>query len=449
MLLTARPFDRALPRLRSHRRAYGTPPPKQREDMTGSLRHPRPRRIAPGLVLVIALAALGVTASPASAEPHVVKRGETLGGIARRYACKLGELKAANDLRGDAIRAGQELVIPPSCGNAPAADAPPDTAKPSSKSAAPKKKTLTHEVLPGESVEEIALRYGMPLDALQAKNKRVLAKGLKPGLRLKVETLKDERAQRKITYTIEAGDTLGGIAKRFGVSLKDLQRMNPGKKPERLRIGDRLVIYGEGKPTRSQAVGLPQRGRLVDGEQFKDVAGTFLRRPHLTWGTNETVRAMKAAIAEVRKKHPKVHDLVIGDFSRKEGGFLPPHKSHQSGLDVDLGFYFKGQPKHGPKAFLDATRVALDLEATWTLVTALVGPSEAASNIEYMFIGYPVQKKLYDYARGKGVSEAKLDWLFQYPRGSRAMRGIIRHEPGHTNHIHLRYKCPSGDVACL
>lgn len=411
--------------------------------MTGALRLLQHSRLTLGL-------ALALTALPARAEPHVVRKGETLGSIARRYDCKLGELKNANDLRGDAIRAGQKLVIPPSCGNAPAAEPPADqAAKRSAKSAAPKKRTLTHEVLPGETIEEIALRYGMPLDALQHKNQRLLAKGLKPGLRLKVETTSDERAQRKITYTIESGDTLGTIARRFGISVKDLQRMNPGKKPERLRIGDRLVIYAEGRPTRSQAVGLPQRGRLVDGEQFKDVAGTFLRRPHLAWGTNETVRAMKAAIAEVRKKHPKVHDLVIGDFSRKEGGFLAPHKSHQSGLDVDLGFYFRGQPKDGPKAFLDATRVALDLDATWTLVTALAGPSETASNVKYMFIGYPVQKKLYDYAKDKGVPEAKLDWLFQYPRGSRAMRGLIRHEPGHTNHIHIRYKCPSGDVACL
>lgn len=419
--------------------------PIHREDMTGTLRHRTHQLLAAGLVCTLAL-----TVVPARAEPHVVKKGETLGGIARRYACKLGELKAANDLRGDGIRAGQKLVIPESCGAPPKA---PEPAKPDVTADKPataiKKKKVTHEVLPGETIEEIALRYGMPLDELREKNKRVLAKGLAPGQRLKVETLKDERAQKKITYTIEAGDTLGSIARRFGVSVKDLQRMNPGKNPERLRIGDRIAIYKEGRPGRSQAVGLPQRGRLVNGEQFKDVAGTFMRRPDLAWGTNETVRAMKAAVAEVRRKHPKVHDLVIGDFSRKDGGFLAPHKSHQSGLDVDLGFYFKGQPKAGPKSFLDAQRVALDLEATWTLITALVGQSEAASNVEYMFIGYPVQKKIYDYAKDKGVPESKLEWIFQYPRGSRAMRGLIRHEPGHTNHIHIRFQCPNGDVACL
>lgn len=392
--------------------------------------------------LASVLLALALT-TPASAfaESHTVRRGETLGGISKRYGCKIVELKAANNIAGDNIRAGQKLEIPATCKNAepaPMANVPPA-----------KRKKVTHEVLAGETVEEIALRYGMPLDELRARNAKVLAKGLKPGLRLKIDTYQDERAQRKITYTIEGGDTLGSIGRRFGVSVRDIQRMNPGKNPDRLRVGDRLVIYKEGKPGKSQAVGLPQHGRLVDGELFKGVPGTFLRREDQTWGTNETVRALKAAIAEVRRKFPRVHDITVGDISKKDGGFLAPHKSHQSGLDVDIGFYFMGQPKAGPRSFLDATRIGLDLEATWAFIMALVGQNEESSNVEYMFIGTPVQEKLYKYAQSKGVSEAKLDWIFQYPRGSRAMRGIIRHEPGHTNHIHIRFKCPSGDQNCL
>lgn len=373
----------------------------------------------------------------ALAETYKVRRGDTLGGISGRYGCELGELRRANNLTGDTIRAGQKLEIPESCKKAEPPPVPTG-----------KRKKLTHEVLAGETLEEIALRYGMPLDELESKNARALAKGLKPGMKLKVETSQDERAQRKITYTIESGDTLGGIGRRFGVTVRDIQRMNPGKNPDRLRVGDRLVIYKEGKPGRSQSVGRPQHGRLVDGEHFTNVPGTFLRRPDLTWGTNETVRALKAAIADTRRKYPRVHDLVVGDLSRKEGGFLAPHKSHQSGLDVDIGFYFKGQPKAGPKSFPDALHVALDYEATWHFIMALVGPSEAASNIEYMFIGYPLQEKLYKYAQEVGVPASKLAWIFQYPNGSRSMRGVIRHEPGHTNHIHIRFKCPAGDQAC-
>lgn len=402
----------------------------------------------PTLALALGSLIIALSVAPmAHAEPHVVRKGQTLSSIAGRYGCKLSELKAHNGLRGDGIRAGQKLEIPDTCKDAPAAELEAENSgkKPQ---AAKKPKRLNHEVIEGETLEMIALRYGMALEDLRKNNERALKNGLKPGQRLKVLASSEERAQRKITYTIESGDTLGSIARRFGMSTKDLMRMNPGKKPERLRIGDRLTIFKEGKVTRSQAVGKPQHGRLVNGEQMKDVPGAHFRRPLYTWGTNETVRALKAAIAEVRRKHKHAHDLVIGDLSREHGGFLAPHKSHQSGLDADIGFYFKNQPKEGPRVNLSAMTSALDHELTWTLVTALAGPNEEASNVEYMFIGYGVQEKLYKWAQKQGVPQKKLDWLFQYPRGSRSMNGLIRHEPGHDNHIHIRFKCPRGD-ACL
>jgi len=394
-----------------------------------------------GVVFSVVLSPLS-----AGAEPHVVRRGQTLGGIANQYGCAIGDLKAENKLRGDGIKAGQKLTIPASCKRAP--EPGPGAASDAKPGKPAKVKTLSHEVITGETLEVIALRYGMPVDKLEKVNARVLKKGLKPGLRLKVETLDDKRAQKKLIYTIEAGDTLGAIARRFGMSTKDLLRMNPSKNPDRLRIGDRIAIYQEGRVTKSQAVGRPNQGRLVNGEQMKNVPGAFIRRPPNAWGTNETVRALKLAVAEVKRKHPKAHDLVIGDLSREAGGYLHPHKSHQSGLDADIGFYFRGQPRDGPKVALNAMQSALDYEATWTLITALAGQNEDTSRVEYMFIGYRVQEKLYKWALEQGVSASKLSWLFQYPRGSRAMSGLIRHEPGHDNHIHIRFKCPRGD-ACI
>ncbi|HRE90485.1 MAG TPA: LysM peptidoglycan-binding domain-containing protein, partial [Myxococcota bacterium] len=275
-----------------------------------------PRMHARTTAIVASLFAIFAT-SGALAEPHVVRKGQTLSAIAGRYGCKVSELKAENGLRGDGIRAGQKLVIPATCRLAPAASAEPDAGAKKTQAVKSKAKRLTHEVIDGETLEMISLRYGMSLEDLRKDNERALKKGLRPGLKLKILTSSEERAQRKISYTIESGDTLGGIARRFGMSTKDLMRMNPGKKPERLRIGDRLTIYKEGKVTRSQAVGRPQQGRLVNGEQMKDVPGAHFRRPLYTWGTNETVRALKAAIAEVRRKHKHAHDLVIGDLSRE------------------------------------------------------------------------------------------------------------------------------------
>jgi N-acetylmuramoyl-L-alanine amidase len=43
---------------------------------------------------------------------HVVERGETLFGIARRYNVRARQIQDANDMRGDQVRIGQRLVIP-------------------------------------------------------------------------------------------------------------------------------------------------------------------------------------------------------------------------------------------------------------------------------------------------------------------------------------------------
>jgi LysM repeat protein len=42
---------------------------------------------------------------------HVVRRGETIGGIARRYGITESRLRALNRIRGDRILAGQTLVV--------------------------------------------------------------------------------------------------------------------------------------------------------------------------------------------------------------------------------------------------------------------------------------------------------------------------------------------------
>jgi LysM repeat protein len=52
-------------------------------------------------------------AAPADSTKHVVKAGETLGGIARKYGVKQGEIAVANNITDPRkIQPGQELIIP-------------------------------------------------------------------------------------------------------------------------------------------------------------------------------------------------------------------------------------------------------------------------------------------------------------------------------------------------
>jgi LysM repeat protein len=83
-------------------------------------------------------AAAGPEATPTAPGPvteatkHVVKSGETLGGIARHYGVRQGELAVANNITDPKkIQPGQELIIPPHSASTKAsktAKAPADTA---------------------------------------------------------------------------------------------------------------------------------------------------------------------------------------------------------------------------------------------------------------------------------------------------------------------------------
>ena len=59
-----------------------------------------------------------------------------------------------------------------------------------------------------------------------------------------------------------------------------------------------------------------------------------------SWGTQETIDYLTTAIDSVHRDFADTPKLYIGDISGPRGGYLRPHLSHQSGKDVDLGYYY-------------------------------------------------------------------------------------------------------------
>ena len=246
-------------------------------------------------------------------------------------------------------------------------------------------------------------------------------------------------------YTVKRGDTLGKIGKRYDMAWEDIERMNPGVRPRRLRIGDRLRLWRDGPVPTSQAVGRPQAGSLKNGEQLPAGPGYYRRRPKWAWGTNETITRLLQVIATVRRKHKGLHEIAIGDLSKKKGGPLPGHASHETGRDVDIGLLHARYPRPRPKGFVKPSkRYPLDYPAMWTMLSTLTGSSDADAQVEYIFLDRRLQKRIYEWARKRGKRKRRLDRMFQYPNG----RGVIRHEPRHDEHIHVRFRCPKRNPKC-
>lgn len=295
---------------------------------------------------------------------------------------------------------------------------------------------VRYEVAPGDTVGGIAQRYGVSVQDIVRWNNLRNVNAISIGQVLVIRTRQAGGERRRETYTVRSGDTGGGIARRFRVSMRDLERWNPRVNLDRLRIGQTLTIYVEqvvrddGGP--AGAVGSAASGRLRGGVPLEEGPGYWVRDRTRAYGTPETVHAIRTGLARVVARYVDVPALEVHDLSRERGGRLEPHRSHQNGLDVDISYY-----QIGATGRSDWRRIGpdeLDVRLQWYLFRTWLD----LGVVEYIFVDYALQERLYEYARARGASEDQLAEWFEYPRrGSR--RGIIRHEPGHADHFHARF----------
>lgn len=159
---------------------------------------------------------------------YTVKAGDTLSTIASRYGVSVVRLKRANRLSGDSLRIGDRLEIPTQVA---VSDAPKRVAK-----------SRTHRVRSGESLYTIGKRYGVSVDRLKAAN------GLRRNtIRVGQELVIPARSSSGATasngkvHRVRSGDTLSEIARRYGTTVSKLRSAND-LTSNRLRIGQELKI---------------------------------------------------------------------------------------------------------------------------------------------------------------------------------------------------------------
>jgi hypothetical protein len=207
------------------------------------------------------------------------------------------------------------------------------------------------------------------------------------------------------------------------------------------RFEPRLIAHG-------QSVGAPWAGRLQHATALPSGDGYFIRRPERAFGTQTTIELTERAISETLDAFPDEHVLAIGDISAPSGGTITQHRSHQSGRDIDVGLFYRDKPAGYPASFVHADEDNLDCAATFKLLESFLATAGDDGGVQMIFLDFDVQGILYDWALDHGVSERRLERIFQYPHGRGSSEGIVRHEPNHDNHMHVRFGCPSDDTGC-
>lgn len=179
------------------------------------------------------------------------------------------------------------------------------------------------------------------------------------------------------------------------------------------------------------SIGTPDAGLLVNPVPFPDGPFWRVRDPDESWGTDETIDAVVNAIEAVEARYPGSPRVVIGDLSHPGGGRLNRHRSHQTGRDADIGFYYhRGEVD----SFLAARKKDLDLPRTWALVRALVTDTD----VERIFMDRSLISVLYAHAVGEEEDRGWLNDIF----GRTSEKGIIQHERRHKDHMHVRFFNP-------
>ena len=202
---------------------------------------------------------------------HKVKRKETLYSLSKEYNVSVDDIKRYNkQLYSKELQMGETIRIPVG-GSSASEDSGSLIADNTSKPAVPSKPSKTqitstreHIVLPKETKYGIARKYGMTLKELDALNPKVEV--LQPGMMIRVGTdvLEDEPViitdDRFRFYEVQPQETLFSLTRRFGVSADSLKQLNPALK-DGLKFG--MVLKVPENP----------EGKNNDDEDYSEMAG--------------------------------------------------------------------------------------------------------------------------------------------------------------------------------
>lgn len=201
----------------------------------------RPCALAVFLALVILASTLTTAAAsqPLGEGPtiHVVQTGETLASIAARYGTTVSALLQLNSLRNpDIIYVGQRLLVSPKTTGGDNGGASGDGG--------------VHVVRRGQTLGSIAKQYGVGVEALRAAN------GLRGDLIFVGQRLRIPSGAGAATtgagsgqyHVVQAGETLGAIARRYGMTAEQLAQLNGIRNASLIKIGQKLLVAGSAQP---------------------------------------------------------------------------------------------------------------------------------------------------------------------------------------------------------
>ena len=191
---------------------------------------------------------------------HVVRSGENLGVIAKKYHCSVTNLKSWNNLKSNNLRIGQKLVVM----------SPGKSSGSSSKKVEEQPKEIAkvnndpdhHIVANGETLAAISQKNNCTIEDLKKWNK-LNDDTIHPDQKLLITAPKEEvvitekqpepKPEKKIIgdeyiyHVVRRGDTLWDIARQYeGVTVEQIKKLNNINNTKSLMPGQKLKVAQKG-----------------------------------------------------------------------------------------------------------------------------------------------------------------------------------------------------------
>ncbi len=188
---------------------------------------------------------------------YKIRPGDALLKIARKHHTSVDILKEVNRIKGNRIRAGDQLLIPVATEAAQHYSLSIDERiKKIQNSASGRKgaKRIVHTVKPGDSFWSISRKYGVKVRSIARWNGLAPRDILRPQQKLTVwvrdpqfshitAPTANNQVIRKVGYKVRRGDSLARIANKFNIRVADIVRWNTLDTKRYLQPGQGLTLY--------------------------------------------------------------------------------------------------------------------------------------------------------------------------------------------------------------
>jgi len=175
---------------------------------------------------------------------HQVSTGETVYSISKKYSVSENDIYKYNPDAKERIYEGLVLILP-----AAEETTAGDGVTPPQENITFK----THKVKRKETLFSISKRYNVPIDIIKKYNKELYSKPLRKGFKLRIPTNYQPPAVEVVeefttipttttaSYTVKAKETKYGIARSYGITIADLEALNPDMGAV-LGVGQTIIV---------------------------------------------------------------------------------------------------------------------------------------------------------------------------------------------------------------